>query len=74
MQRAREGHVERACFLKMTHSFLQCPNQSGTDWAQMGHRGGDPMGTWCPLHPISSLSHGGAFPLGKAQGPGQGGL
>lgn len=37
---------------------LQSPKQSGINWAQMGFRGVDLMGTLCPLHLISSLSHG----------------
>lgn len=36
----------------------------GTD---AGHRGLDPMGTRCPLHPISSSSHG-AFSPEKLEG------
>lgn len=37
----------------------------------MGVRGIDPMGTLCPLHPISSLSHGG-FSLGRDRRHGEG--
>lgn len=53
-----KGDIKSACFQEL----LQCPEQCGTDWAQMGHRGVDSMGTRCPLHPISSLSHGGFSP------------
>lgn len=53
-----KGHSKSACFQEL----LQCPKQCGKDWAQMGHRRVDPMGTPCPLHPISSLSHGGFSP------------
>lgn len=67
MHRAREECIRGARFLKAGTLLLQCPNQSGIDWAQMGHRGADPMGTLCPLHPISSLSHGGFSPGREAR-------
>lgn len=65
MQRARKGARFKVLVSSgLCGAFCKCPEQSGINWAQMGHRGVDPMGTRCPLHPISSLSHGG-FSLGR---------
>lgn len=62
LEPTESGESERSCTRKPALSFCKCSEQCGVVWAQMGHREEDPMGTQCPLHPISSLSHGGISP------------
>lgn len=58
----RDGGTLKNCLLARVGAAVGLPRspqqQSGINWAQMGLRGVALMGTRCPLHLISSLSHG----------------
>lgn len=63
------GYVNSVFFLPKSAQgfFFPFPKQSGINWALMGLREVDLMGTQWPLHPFLPFRTG-AFPLGKDRG------
>lgn len=63
------GHVYSVFVLPKSAQGFCFPfsKQSGINWALMGFKEGDLMGTRCPLHPFLPFRTG-AFPLGRTEG------